>query len=443
MSRLSIIALSFLTLSLFGAGCSSSHSWSSSDFSSDANTRRSIGFGPGLSSSMGTKGDAASSTIPLIDSTNSVYPRESTQAIPSRYLVLEGVLPEIATTTLSLTIHAERISGNYQSAASHGFIYGMMATSTGVWEIGLSPGNVDIVALTGTFQEGAGTFLGTATLYGEDAITPVKLFPANKVESAALSFKKISHHWVKREGVECRVDMEYPQIAANETVSKVSADRINQAIRRYIGETPTSTMSDLVEYPYNDCLETQKSLDENRSVDDLPASFDDAARMYTYELTTNITRNERGLLSIEYVDYSYTGGAHGNGYLMSQTFDLSTGKELKIRDLVRAEGLETWIRREQQALLKQLDSESEGGVFLFDEQKEQAEQVASGRLKGDAASSTPAYYSIDQWYISGNSLIRYYQSYEIAAYAAGQPTVDLPFQTWKDLATPGTDRWFR
>jgi inhibitor of cysteine peptidase len=45
--------------------------------------------------------------------------------------------------------------------------------------------------------------------------------------------------------------------------------------------------------------------------------------------------NQKGMLSIVFMDYQYSGGAHGITVQSSYTFDLETGTEYEIKDLFK------------------------------------------------------------------------------------------------------------
>jgi hypothetical protein len=53
--------------------------------------------------------------------------------------------------------------------------------------------------------------------------------------------------------------------------------------------------------------------------------------MAYYEIKTN----ERGILSLNLIVYSFTGGAHGMTIVKSLTFDIETGKLYSLKDLFK------------------------------------------------------------------------------------------------------------
>jgi len=323
--------------------------------------------------------------------------------------------------------------GQYEAGSRSGAMYGTVSTTrANPVEFSLYVGDEEAVQFRGSYEEASGRVVGTAVYMGAMKEQPVTFLPRFEAEGAKIELKKIEQRKELARGVSCHTTLEYPVIQVSPYIPAERATVLNQQIRQFLGETSTTTLEGLVEASQKDCIELQSEFAADMETGDEPSGIND----YEYETMTLVTRNERGLLSFVYSTYFYTGGAHPNSVTASQVFDLATGRTLVLTDLVRPDKLEAWIQREQQELLK-----TEHGEWLFE--PEISKEIADGSLKGDAASSTAAYSSKDQWYLSENTLVRYYQSYEIAPYAAGMPSTELPFSAWRDLAVPGVDRWFR
>lgn len=113
--------------------------------------------------------------------------------------------------------------------------------------------------------------------------------------------------------------------------------------------------------------------------------------------------NQKGLLSVVFSDYQYSGGAHGITVQSSYTFDLKTGKEYKLKDLFK---------------------ESTDYISVINgEVKKQMEE------KDTTVLLTP-FVSIkdDQdFYLSNNAIVVYFQQYEYFPYAYGIPEFYIDF----------------
>lgn len=403
-----ISCLLFASVTLLGAGCAKSTV---------------------LSTAPSDEPRSASSTVISPDSGETVA-----AATSSRLFFLDGRLPVLGTTSLSFIVRPGRsIQGTYVAEKERGMVYGTVTTTSNLWELSVDSVLAGVQILSGEYDEDRGVFTGTIKAPTATTSTAIRLQRSVKPGQIGMTLSQIERTWTYQDKAACRTRLEYPIVLPAVPSSTEVADSINLQIRRGLGETATTTLEQLLDQNQAECIALQQE-EPFESADDVDAEFN-TGRDYEYDTSVLVARNERGLLSLVFFTYFYTGGAHPNSLSRAQTFDLVTGKELFLQDLVRPERLETWIQREEQALLK-----TEYGEWLFE--KEQSEQIAKGALKGSAASSTAAYQSLNQWYVSDNELVPYYQPYEIAAYAAGPPSVELPFSLWRDLAQPGVERWF-
>ena len=111
--------------------------------------------------------------------------------------------------------------------------------------------------------------------------------------------------------------------------------------------------------------------------------------------------NACGVLSMKFTLSWYAGGAHPMSYLRALTFDLTTGHELALSDLFAND------------------------IYI---------QAMSGIVKeGFAQSDTPMleeFVSIDpdnEYYLTGEGIVIFYQRYEYTPYAYGFPEFTFPY----------------
>ena len=117
--------------------------------------------------------------------------------------------------------------------------------------------------------------------------------------------------------------------------------------------------------------------------------------------------NQKDMLSVVFSDYQYSGGAHGITVQSSYIFDLKTGKEYEIKDLF-------------------IDG-SDYISMISSEVKKQMEERAMTALLAPFNS-----IKADQdFYLSNNALVVYFQAYEYLPYAYGIPefAVDISSQS--------------
>ncbi|MCM3637077.1 DUF3298 and DUF4163 domain-containing protein [Sporosarcina luteola] len=132
------------------------------------------------------------------------------------------------------------------------------------------------------------------------------------------------------------------------------------------------------------------------------------------ELLANfeIKNNQRGILSLNLIVYSFTGGAHGLTIIKSLTFNTKTGKQYELKDLFKP-----------------------GSDYV----KKLSDIIRVDITKWDIQLLDPPFTIIrpDQdFYIADTSLIIYFQLYEITPYAWGFPYFPIPILDIADIILP-------
>lgn len=130
------------------------------------------------------------------------------------------------------------------------------------------------------------------------------------------------------------------------------------------------------------------------------------------QATFEIKNNQRGILSLNLIVYSFTGGAHGMTLIKSLTFDTKTGKQYELKDLFKP-----------------------GSDYV----KKLSDIIRVDIKKWDIQLLDPPFTEIrpDQdFYIADTSLIIYFQLYEITPYVWGFPYFPIPILDIADIIQP-------
>ena len=111
-----------------------------------------------------------------------------------------------------------------------------------------------------------------------------------------------------------------------------------------------------------------------------------------------------------YDQYIYTGGAHGMQTIAYHTYNLNTGKEVQLKDIFVA-GFEDQLKEiifegfKAQSFPGENETSIDGGFFNLEED-----------------------LNLDNTFLfTKNGIIFQYQAYAIAPYAAGRPSVEIPY----------------
>lgn len=128
-------------------------------------------------------------------------------------------------------------------------------------------------------------------------------------------------------------------------------------------------------------------------------------RPMEFTLTYEVTTNRKGVLSITSYVYANTNGAHPNTSKFSRTFDIKNQKEFKLIDVIIGdkEGLE---------------------ITTYDAFLSVLEKAMPNFSNEDAEVLGENLDNV-KWYVTDDSLVMYYNPYEVSPYAVGYPTVEI------------------
>ena len=143
-------------------------------------------------------------------------------------------------------------------------------------------------------------------------------------------------------------------------------------------------------------------------------NYDPATSWYPYfqHILYSPERIDHGVLSLSGIQSSYNGGIHGNVTGISVSYDLSSGDVLTLGSILHMDADKEDIIR---MVLNKLESISEDSYFF-----EGYEDTVRSRLGGDEN-------QYQDFYFTQLGLVFYFSPYEIAPYASGIITVELPY----------------
>lgn len=124
-----------------------------------------------------------------------------------------------------------------------------------------------------------------------------------------------------------------------------------------------------------------------------------------------IKNNQRNILSLNLIVYSFTGGAHGMTIIKSLTFDTSTGKQYTLKELFK----------------KDSNYEKELSKIIAQDIKKWNVEIL-GKFEGIRGDQ--------DFYIADTSLVIYFQLYEITPYVWGFPYFPIAILDISDIIEP-------
>lgn len=140
--------------------------------------------------------------------------------------------------------------------------------------------------------------------------------------------------------------------------------------------------------------------------------------MWNYEeySEAGVAYNQNNLLTVGYLSYAYYGGAHGMYATSYISYDLKNKKRLQLSDVFKPGYEEKIPLALERALRRQFNLQSD--------------QLLTEILFEESIGLT------DNFGLTGKGIYFNYVPYEIAAYAAGEIKIYIPFMEIKDLLQP-------
>ena len=196
-----------------------------------------------------------------------------------------------------------------------------------------------------------------------------------------------------------RVFIEYPRFTSKKTICSDSLNHyIDQIILHPIfAGQPVKSPEDIFQQLELEFIKFQKKFPEYPTEWELLRKVD-------------ILYNRHQIVSLSFNEYIYTGGAHPGSTRLLRSFDLKTGERMTLTDLLFKENIDTFLQsaenkfRQQKGLLTDHDLAEAGYWF------------PGNRFQLN-----------DNFALTENGIIFYYNPYEIAPYALGATELLLPF----------------
>jgi peptidoglycan-N-acetylmuramic acid deacetylase PdaC-like protein/uncharacterized protein DUF3298 len=212
---------------------------------------------------------------------------------------------------------------------------------------------------------------------------------------ANISMKKIEETF-KYDYIEMlKLTIKYPVISMeyNPRAEWVINNQIAISVREYIR---------YAEYLYQQAINYYK----NSQVNDFPFHPYEAYMEYT------VTYNENCFLSVYFEKYEFTGGAHGSTVRSSETWELCSGMQLPLYSFFKPE------INYRNLLIEEITKQAEYNIkqnsnIYFTEYK-------SLILKN---------FNENNFYLTTQGIVIYYEQYDIAPYAAGIVEFLIPYAT--------------
>jgi hypothetical protein len=135
------------------------------------------------------------------------------------------------------------------------------------------------------------------------------------------------------------------------------------------------------------------------------------------ERSIRVILNQSVYLTLHYTEFTYTGGAHPNSWEFYTTFDVASGREVLLSEVLNPEATQEELRKRAEKRFRDL----------------------KGIPQNASLKSYGYWFTNNQFSLSKNfglgptGIIFYYNNYDIAPYAMGATKLVLPYDTCSDL----------
>jgi hypothetical protein len=195
-----------------------------------------------------------------------------------------------------------------------------------------------------------------------------------------------------------KITLQYPRVDGLE--DRTVQDRINSVFNEAAGEAR------------NEGLKNAEEM-ENYIVSGYTGSPNKCETYFDYRLKYN----QKGLLSVVCLDYQYTGGAHGLTVQSSHTFNLKTGEEYQLEDLFETDA--DYVSIISKAVKDEIGM-----------------RIKEGSLPDYSIAPFEAIREDQDFYLSNDAVVVYFQQYEHWPYAAGIQEFPVEFSKLQDMLKP-------
>ncbi|KAA0206441.1 DUF3298/DUF4163 domain-containing protein [Candidatus Uhrbacteria bacterium] len=292
-----------------------------------------------------------------------------------------------------------------------------------------------IFLLTALALLGAGC-LRPADLPGTDDAPPADASPSVSVPErphAALGMRTVFRAWNDGGNDRCMFQIVYPQFQPNvrgEDAPDRRWDAANRELERaaLIGYVPTSTDGTFdIERGADAYIEQCRT-----ELEELAAALgnDETSYMqYVQSVGYDVELLQDGLASIVMESYAYSGGAHGLPWMHGVSLTIPEGRRLLLGDFIRDEQLKPLMQMVRRQLVDTYEA-----ALIPEAAAAFSAYVEDANPATDEERHELAAY--EDFYLTPNGFVFYWNVYDVAPYAAGQLNVTIPYRTVRDWLKP-------
>jgi len=215
------------------------------------------------------------------------------------------------------------------------------------------------------------------------------VLPSNDVHAASSTKAKVVTKTYKEKKF-----LKYPQVSGVQ--STAAQKKINTVLYKHIQGS------------YKRYLQLKKDMEDYKkeaNCKEYPSSC-----AYDYSTSYKVKYNSKGKLSMIVLDRMYSGGAHGLGNVTTYNFNLKTGNQFKLNNILTTQSKFTKVTKYTKKYMANHPT-----IFFSDDDMLHDFKVTNA----------------NSFYFTDNGFYLIFQEYEVAPYAAGNPIIKVPRSVYK------------
>ncbi len=248
----------------------------------------------------------------------------------------------------------------------------------------------------------------------------------------SVTTKTVTREFILNDSASCTLSISYPEIVTAGSVPQEARVAFDTAAFLFLQQslnttTPITYYEQIENVLADEYLETCKQ--------EITAEYNSLAGQGE-EFFTNLQRavnvaykmtiNEFHLVTIGFEEYANTGGAHPNQRIVYYNIDRGGNKLLTLGDIISPEHLRSFLKLERTKLLTAHEND------LYPESAEEFQKLIDDSSDMSPEKQLEEYGSFNGFYLTPTSIVTYYNTYDIAPYAAGPITIEIPYADIKE-----------
>lgn len=248
----------------------------------------------------------------------------------------------------------------------------------------------------------------------------------------SVTTKTVTREFILNDSASCKLSISYPDIPTAGAIpqeARVAFDNeaflfLQQSLNTTTPITHYEQIENALADEYIETCKQEITAEYNALAGQGEEFFTNLQRVVN--VVYKMTINEFHLVTIGFEEYANTGGAHPNQRTVYYNIDRGGNRLLTLGDVVSSEHLRDFLKVEKTKLLEAHEND------IYPESAEEFQAIVNDKSRMSPEDQLEEYGSFNGFYLTPTSIVTYYNTYDIAPYAAGPITIEIPYADVKE-----------